>query len=141
MPKTKLFFISFILTTCLVGGLIYVNRPRGMRMQDLVRISDTLSITSQLQPNDVRFVRQRGIRILVDIRPDGESPDQAPSSEIELAAKTNDLAFHYIPVPHDEIPQSAVTALGNVLSQEVGPALLYCRTGRRAVRLFALVEA
>lgn len=44
-------------------------------------------------------------------------------------------------MPHESIPDGAVDALGEALSQEARPAVLYCRTGRRAVRLYALEEA
>jgi uncharacterized protein (TIGR01244 family) len=75
------------------------------------------------------------------MRPDGEAADQAPSAEIKNAAERDGLGFHYIPVPHESIPEADVQALSEVLSHDNMPAVLYCRTGRRAVRLFALVEA
>jgi uncharacterized protein (TIGR01244 family) len=80
--------------------------------------------------------------MIIDIRPDGEAPDQVPSSEIEAAANKMRMGFYYIPVPHEGIPASAVDALGQALtSSQARPAVLYCRTGRRAVRLYALEEA
>lgn len=51
------------------------------------------------------------------------------------------MRFLYIPVPHESIPESAVAALDHALSEDPRSAVLYCRTGRRAARLFALVQA
>jgi uncharacterized protein (TIGR01244 family) len=77
----------------------------------------------------------------VDIRPDGEDAGQPPSTEIEHAAKAGEVGFYYIPVPHETIPDAAVDALSEAMSTSRLPTVLYCRTGRRAVRLFALAEA
>jgi uncharacterized protein (TIGR01244 family) len=143
MSKLKLFFISFLLTT---GGLltfIYLQRPQPSltSFPKLVPIATDLFLTSQLKPENIPSLRDRGIKTVVDMRPDGEAWNQAPSSTIEAISKGNGLNFYYIPVPHESIPLGAVDALAEALSHEAKPAFLYCRTGRRAVRLFALVEA
>jgi uncharacterized protein (TIGR01244 family) len=140
MSKRKLFLITFLLTAGVLLGVIYVNRPAPL--PKMVRINDNLYITSQLKPESIVDLRIPPIRTIVDLRPDGEAKNQPSSAEIELAAKRNFLAFHYIPVPHGAIPNDAVRKLGEVLShEEAKPALLYCRTGNRAVRTFALAEA
>jgi uncharacterized protein (TIGR01244 family) len=58
-----------------------------------------------------------------------------------MEARGRGLNFHYIPVPHEEIPDRAVDELVDVLSNDSQPMVLYCRTGRRAVRTFALAQA
>ena len=75
------------------------------------------------------------------MRPDGEAPDEPGHLEMEQVAKAGGIEFHYIPVPHESIPAETVKELGEVLVSSREPVLLYCRTGRRAVRTFALVEA
>jgi uncharacterized protein (TIGR01244 family) len=143
MSKLKLFLLSFFLTTLALAAVIYIQRPKlgSDPPPELVRIADDLFLTSQLKSEDIRPLRYRGIRTIVDMRPDGEAVDQTPSAEIGDAAKRIGLSFHYIPVPHESLPESDVQALSEVLSHDDRPAVLYCRTGRRAVRLFALVEA
>ncbi len=79
-----------------------------------------------------------GIRSVIDLRPDGEAPDQTPAAEMERGAKQWRMEFHYIPVPHETIPDAAVDALSAALGNEIQPTVLYCRSGRRAVRTFAL---
>lgn len=143
MSKGKLFLISFGTTTLLVCLLIFLGgsrRPR-FRPPKLIPIAENIYLTSQLETSNIPALRMRAIRTIVDIRPDGEDQNQAPSSAIEAAARENNLRFHYIPVPHNGIPDSAVTALDHALSGDAGRTVLYCRTGRRAVRLYALVLA
>ena len=143
MSKWRLFLYSMVLTTGVTLEYFYLHRPgeAWSRVPKVVRISDDLYISSQLRPESVPALKRGGIKTIVDIRPDGEAADQAPSGEIKTVSIGNGLGFHYIPVPHENIPFGAVEALDQALSAEALPALLYCRTGRRAVRLFALVQA
>ena len=98
-------------------------------------------VTEQINESDVAEVRQRGYATLIDIRPDGEAANQVPSSTVQSSAQANQLAFYYIPVAHGDIPDSAVTALGEALAKSPRPVLLYCRSGRRAARTLSLYEA
>ncbi len=141
MSKWKLFFTSLFLTTGVLLTEMYLNRRPVPKIPVLEQITGKIFITSQLAPKDVLYVRGRGIKTIVDMRPDGEVDGQPSSEEISSTAAKIDIGFHYIPVPHESIPESAVEELHQVLSKEATPALLYCRTGRRAVRLFALEEA
>jgi uncharacterized protein (TIGR01244 family) len=143
MSKWKLFLLSLFLTIGVALEYFYLHRPgeAWSRVPKVVRIADDLYISSQLRSENVPALKRGGIKTIVDIRPDGEAADQAPSAEIKTVSIGNGLGFHYIPVPHENIPFSAVEALDQALSAEALPALLYCRTGRRAVRLFALVQA
>jgi len=142
MTKLKLFIVTFLITTALASTAIYVKRDKPpVSTLRLVPVTEDLFITSQLQLASIPELKARGINTIVDIRPDGEATDQVPSSDMERAAHASNLGFGYIPVPHEYIPDNAVEALGMVLAQDRKPAVLYCRTGRRAVRLLALVEA
>jgi uncharacterized protein (TIGR01244 family) len=144
MFKWKLFLATLALSTAGFSLLLFLGRPKQPRpvLPELISLSNRVSLTSQLEArNVVALGRRRYVDLIVDIRPDGEAQDQAPSTAIEAAAKPYNIRFHYIPVPHEGIPESAVTALDQVLSENYRSAVLYCRTGRRAARLFALVEA
>jgi uncharacterized protein (TIGR01244 family) len=137
----RLFFISMFATIAVVILAAYFLDGQKAKHGALVQVAHDLFITSQLQPDDFRRLSRRGIRTVVDIRPDGEAGDQPSSAKMEQAAQPYHIAFHYIPVPHENIPDEAVSKLGEVLSARKDPAVLYCRTGRRAVRLLALAQA
>lgn len=138
MVKTKLFFGSFAVTAGLVLALFFFNRPPIAKLQ---KVSDNVFITSQLETKHIDKLPRQAITTLVDLRPDGEAKDQPTSAAMKLAAELRGLKFFYIPVPHEHIPDEAVAALRDALSDHNGNAVLYCRTGRRAVKTFALVEA
>ena len=140
MSKPRLFVLSVLLTMAVLLVDIYLHRP-GRYAPKLIRVAGNVFITSQLAPENLPALRYQRIHTLVDIRPDGESRDQTPSTEIASASVRNRLDFHYIPVPHENIPDDAVAALDGVLAQGPYRTVLYCRSGRRAVRTFALARA
>lgn len=78
---------------------------------------------------------------IIDLRPDGEVDGQPSSSEMAQAARRQAVAFGYVPVPHGEIPEEAVLKLRQALADQKGQVLLYCRSGKRAARTWALAEA
>jgi len=143
LSKLKLFLLSLGLTTVSWLAIYYHRHLADLpsKLPTLTPVVNRIYITAQLRPENVPALRKRGFRTIVDIRPDGEAMDQPPSAEIAVAARENRIRFHYIPVPHETIPEEAVQNLQSVLSQSTDSTVLYCRTGRRAVRLFALAEA
>jgi len=144
MFKWKLFLATLALSTAGFSLLFFFGRPKGPRsvLPALVYLTNDVYLTSQLETRNVAaLARKRAVDVIVDIRPDGEADDQTPSTDIEAAAKENHIRFHYIPVPHEGIPESAVTALEHALAEDHRYVVLYCRTGRRAARLYALVES
>lgn len=113
------------------------SRP-AIAYQELAR---GIWVTSQISLDDVRAGELHGVKTLVDLRPDGEAPDQPASAQVAEAAKAVGIDFAYIPVPHEAIPDEAVAKLQATLSGQPRPVLLYCRSGSRAARTWALVEA
>ncbi len=113
------------------------QRTRALPAHPLAR---NIAISQQLQPTAMPFVAER-FATVIDMRPDGEDAGQPSSGEMAAAAGAQKLRFAYVPVPHGEIPESAVTALSAELTRSGGDVLLYCRSGRRAARTWSLAEA
>ena len=143
MSNRKLFCLSVLCTMLGVLGWLYVERQIDSRRQPkLTELGNGVYLTSQLAPEQLRYLRRKRIVTLVDLRPDGEAVGQPSSEEMKQAATARGMHFYYIPVPHESLPGEAAAALQSVLEQERGGStVLYCRTGRRAVRLFALANA
>jgi uncharacterized protein (TIGR01244 family) len=139
MVKLKLFALSVIGTAGILLTVIYLHRSPAAPV--LKPVAPGLFVTSQLKTENVLALRRRGIRSIVDMRPDDEARDQTPSSAIKQAAEENGISFHYVPIPHGPVPKEAVEALQTALADRTAPTVLYCRTGNRAARALALVEA
>ena len=143
MPKLKwVFLVAVLLGGAGMLGWAAAHRPgNGPRAVSTHPLAGGVWITAQISPDQLAVLRQQGFAAVVDLRPDGEAAGQPASGAVSRAAAAQGLAFHYIPVPHGDIPSTAVTDLGQVLATSKRPLLLYCHSGRRAARTWALAEA
>src|SRR5579871_1160999 len=132
MTKLRLFLVSAGISMAATLSFLIWRGPvsRAPRANRVKQVTENVSITSQLQLEDVRWLGR--FATVVDVRPDGEAPDQTPSAQFAEVFRKTPIHFYYIPVPHESIPEEAVQRLKTVLSEPTGETLLYCRTGRRA---------
>lgn len=82
-----------------------------------------------------------GIGLIVNNRPEGESDDQVPGSEIESAARAAGLDYVAIPVTHAGFSEGQMKAMAAALARTDKPVLAYCRSGTRSTLLWALAQA
>jgi len=105
------------------------------------QLTDGVWVGPQLRAEDFAAVAALGIRTVINNRPDGESPDQLPSAEAEKAARAAGLAYVHLPVVSGAIFPDHVRRLEEILASTEKPWLLYCRSGNRSCRLWALAAA
>jgi uncharacterized protein (TIGR01244 family) len=108
---------------------------------DLKRINDHVTVSGQIQPEDVAALKAAGFVAIVNNRPDGESPDQPSGAEIEEAARAAGLAYHAIPLGRDGVSPDMVETTRSVLEGSAGPVFCFCRSGTRSTTLWALSQA
>jgi uncharacterized protein (TIGR01244 family) len=124
-----------------VAGYDRWQRAQNALPSSIRSLYHDIWLSDQLQIDVLPKLKARGIGTIIDLRPDGEAADQPPSFAVESAARALQIEFAYIPVPHGDIPDSAVATLSKALESSPRPVLLYCRSGRRAARTWALAEA
>jgi len=106
------------------------------------RLTDTVQVSGQIFPEHMQALKSQGIRTVIDMRPDGEAFDVPPSSVMAQAAKQAGLQFSYVPIPlGSSVPPATVDALAQLLAHAPRPVLLYCRSGMRVTKAWALAEA
>ena len=98
-------------------------------------------VSGQIAPAQVAALKAHGIERIVALRPDGEEPGQPSSAAVEAAAHSAGIAFAYAPVPGKDVPQAAVDAVSRALARADEPVVIYCKSGHRAPRTWALAEA
>lgn len=108
---------------------------------DLKRINDHVSVSGQINPEDVATLKSLGFVAIVNNRPDGESPDQPAGDEIEAAAKAAGLAYHAIPLGREGVNADLVEKTKAVIEGSDGPVFCFCRSGTRSTTLWALSQA
>ncbi|ANY18822.1 Beta-lactamase hydrolase-like protein [Tsuneonella dongtanensis] len=110
-------------------------------MNEFRKLSDTMFASPQIDLDDVAQAKEQGVALIVNNRPEGESPDQVPGAEIEAAARAAGIDYLAIPITHAGFSHPQVTALAEALESAGGPVLGYCRSGTRSTLLWALARA
>ncbi len=110
-------------------------------MSDFRRLSPTMLAAPQITVGDIEIAKTLGVTLIVNNRPEGESDDQTPGSEIEAAARAAGIDYLAIPVTHAGFSHPQVTALADALGESNGAVLGYCRSGTRSTLLWALARA
>ena len=136
--KRKVFGAALAIGAATVAGAFGWQHHRQVPTRLL---NDGILVSEQLRPAQMSELARLGYAKVIDLRPDGEAGDEPSSRVMGEAARRSALRFAYVPVPHGDIPESAVEARGKELRGNPGPVLLYCRSGRRAARTWSLVEA
>ncbi len=104
-------------------------------------LTDSILISPQISIDDVEQARQMGVTLIINNRPEEESDDQVPGTEIESAARAAGIAYIAIPITHGGFSQPQVAAMVDALGSTEGQILAYCRSGARSTNLWALAEA
>jgi sulfide:quinone oxidoreductase len=105
------------------------------------RLSETLSVSAQVEPGEVQSLAGAGFRSIISNRPDGEDPGQPTWAEIAAAAMAAGMQARHIPVTPGTIGDDDVARFSAALDELPGPVLAFCRTGGRAASLWALSKA
>ncbi|MFQ3228856.1 TIGR01244 family sulfur transferase [Reinekea sp.] len=101
-------------------------------------INETLSISGQIQVNDLTPLAQAGITTIIVNRPDGEGSDQVNFEEIHMAAEAVGIQAKYLPVTPGKATDAQAVQFGEILKASKGQVHAYCRTGMRSSTLWAL---
>lgn len=137
----RVFCITLAAGTALALGVAGYARANGAVAATVSSLTDRVAISEQLKPEQLADLKARGYTTIIDLRPDGEAPDQPSAAHMGAAAHAQQMAFVYVPVQPGAIPDSAVSALHKALTDHPGQVLMYCRSGKRAARTWGLVEA
>lgn len=105
------------------------------------RIDEKIFVSPQIEAPDVAEAQAQGVTLVINNRPDGESPDEPQGPEIEAAARAAGLDYVAIPVGHGGFSQPQVDAMLTALESATGKTLAYCRSGTRSTLLWSLARA
>ncbi len=110
-------------------------------MSQFRRLSETMLASPQIAVADIAAAREEGVTLIVNNRPEGESADQTPGTEIEAAARAAGIDYLAIPIGHAGFSHPQVQRLAEALAKAKGQVLGYCRSGTRSTLLWALAQA
>jgi uncharacterized protein (TIGR01244 family) len=99
-------------------------------------LTDQLSVSAQISPEDVAEAARAGFSVIIANRPDHEDPGQPDAATMRAAAEAARMSYVHIPVSGGQFPPDAVAAFKEASAK--GKTLAYCRSGTRCTVLWAL---
>jgi uncharacterized protein (TIGR01244 family) len=106
-------------------------------MSEFRKVTDIFAVSPQISAADIATAAADGVSLVINNRPDGESPDQPPGAAIEAAARQAGLDYIHIPVVGRPGP-AQVEAMRTAISAASGKVLAYCRSGTRSITVWAM---
>lgn len=101
------------------------------------RLTDRLTVSGQVRPEDVAGLKGAGVTWLINNRPDGEEPGQPASADVRAAAEAAGLGYAEAPTrgrPTEEAVEALRDALAN--GQTVHA---FCKSGTRSAYVWAVM--
>lgn len=106
----------------------------------VVDVSDRLTVSPQPAPGDFPLLAARGVRRIINNRPDGEEPGQLSAADASRLAAANGMDYRHIPVRLPEFGEPDIHAQEAAVAEADGPVHAHCRSGVRSITLWALGE-
>ena len=106
----------------------------------LADLAPGVSAAGALGRDDIEALAQRGVRTIVNNRPDSEDPGQLPAGEARQIAESLGIAYHHIPITAASLSRADVDAFAAVLASAEQPIVAHCRSGTRSTLLWALAR-
>lgn len=98
-------------------------------------------VSEQIITDDVVEAAALGATMIINNRPEEESPGQTPGADIAAIAADKGLDYVAIPVTHAGFSQPQIEDMLRALDSAKGPILAYCRSGTRSTLLWALAQS
>ena len=107
----------------------------------LRQLDDRTLVSGQIAPEDVAGLRDQGVTMIVNNRPDGEDDGQPLAADIEAAAEQAGIDYRFIPIARG-IGPADVDAMQDALREcGDGKLLAFCRSGNRSTLVWAVARA
>jgi uncharacterized protein (TIGR01244 family) len=100
-------------------------------------LDDKVLVSGQIAPEDVPGLKDEGVTMIVNNRPDGEEPGQPIGAEIEQAAKAAGLEYRFVPILRG-IGPADVEAMQEAIDACDGKVVAFCRSGTRSTLAWAV---
>ena len=105
------------------------------------QLDDKTLVNGQIAPEDIPALKEIGVTLIVNNRPDGEDVGQPESEAIEAAARAAGIDYRHVPIargmgPSDvEAMREAMHAVGD------GKLFAFCRSGNRSTLAWAVARS
>ncbi|MDQ3074931.1 MAG: TIGR01244 family sulfur transferase [Pseudomonadota bacterium] len=104
-------------------------------------LDDKTLIAGQIAPGDVAALKQQGVTLIVNNRPDGEDENQPSSADIEAAAREAGVDYRHVPIARGMGPSDVEAMREAMHSAGDGKLFAFCRSGNRSALAWAVAKS
>ena len=104
------------------------------------QLDDKVLVSGQIRPSDVAGLKQLGVTMIVNNRPDGEEPGQPLGAAIEDAAEAAGIEYRSVPIIRGIGPADVECMAEAFDACEEGKLLAFCRSGNRSALVWAVAR-
>ena len=109
-------------------------------MSQFRTVTKDFSVSPQIAPPDLNIAKREGFVLVINNRPDGESPDQPSSDLMAERAAAAGLAYRFIPVVGRPTAEQA-RAVRDAAAGAGGKVLAFGRSGTRSITAWSMGQA
>lgn len=109
-------------------------------MQKAIALDPQLSVSPQIDQDDMDQIKAAGFSHLISNRPDDEAPGQPSAEEVSSWAQEAGLEFHHLPYLGDGSDLKRARAMAETLKSGER-VLAFCTSGTRSALLWAMARS
>jgi len=104
------------------------------------QLDEKTLVSGQIDPSQVAALKDQGVTMIVNNRPDGEEPGQPLGADIKAAAEAAGIEYRNVPIVRG-IGPADVEMMREAIRDCDGKMLAFCRTGTRSTYAWAVAQS
>lgn len=104
------------------------------------KLNESVYIASKIDISDMNKLKDIGIQSIINNRLDNEEGGQPLSVDLSEYAASIDMNYYDLPIVSGYYPATSVDKLTELLNTVKPPVVIFCRTGRRSMTLWAISQ-
>ena len=105
------------------------------------QLDEKTLVDGQIGPDDVQELKELGVTLIVNNRPDGEDANQPTSDSIEAAARNAGLDYRHVPIARGLGPSDIEAMREAMHSVGDGKLFAFCRSGNHSTLAWAVARS
>jgi uncharacterized protein (TIGR01244 family) len=104
------------------------------------QLDEKTLVGGQIAPAQVAELKQQGVTMIVNNRPDDEEPGQPLGADIKAAAEAVGIEYRHLPIMRGIGPADADAMLKAIDACD-GKLLAFCKSGTRSAYVWAVAQS
>ena len=105
------------------------------------QLDEKTFVSGQIHPDEVQALKELGVTLIVNNRPDNEDVGQPEGEDIEAAAKAAGIDYRHVPIARGMGPSDVEAMREAIHSAGDGKLFAFCRSGNRSTLAWAIARS